>query len=71
MIFKQPDGLEKIEVPVLVMTGEKEYKIIKESAEDLLMSLKISEGYIAPNVGHLWNLEDPNLFNLDFKKMDN
>ena len=63
MIFERPDGLEKIEVPVLVMTGEKDYKIIKESAEDLLTSLQISEGYIAPKVGHLWNLEDPKLFN--------
>ncbi len=63
MIFEMPDGLEKIEVPVLVMTGEKDYKIIKESAEDLLASLQISEGYIAPKVGHLWNLEDSNLFN--------
>jgi pimeloyl-ACP methyl ester carboxylesterase len=63
MIFKQPDGLEKIGVPVLVMTGDKDYKIVKESAEDLLMSFQISEGYIAPNVGHFWNLEDPKLFN--------
>jgi pimeloyl-ACP methyl ester carboxylesterase len=63
MIYKRPHGLEKIEVPVLVMAGEKDYKIIKESADDLLVSLKVSEGYIAPKVGHIWNLEDPILFN--------
>ena len=32
MFFKLPDGLDKIEVPVLVMVGEKDYTIIKESA---------------------------------------
>ena len=63
MFFKLPDGLDKIEVPVLVMVGEKDYTIIKESASDLLMSLPISEGYTAPNVGHAWNFEDPELFN--------
>jgi pimeloyl-ACP methyl ester carboxylesterase len=68
MLFKQPDGLEKIEVPVLVMAGEKDYKIIKDSVDDLLISLQISEGYIAPNVGHLWNLEDPNHFNFILRR---
>ena len=68
MTFNQPDGLEKIGVPVLVMTGDKDYKVIKESAEDLLMSFKISEGYTAPNLGHFWNLEDPTLFNLVLRR---
>jgi pimeloyl-ACP methyl ester carboxylesterase len=63
MIFKRPDGLEKIEIPVLVMTGEKDYKVIKESADVLLNLLPLSEGYEAPKVGHAWNLEDPIKFN--------
>jgi pimeloyl-ACP methyl ester carboxylesterase len=62
-IFKLPEGLEKIEVPVLVITGEKDYKIIKESADVLLNSLQLSESYKAHKVGHLWNLEDPIQFN--------
>ncbi len=63
MVFKKPDGLEKIRVPVLVMTGDKDYRVIKESAEDLLISFQMSERYMAHNLGHLWNLEDPTLFN--------
>jgi pimeloyl-ACP methyl ester carboxylesterase len=63
MQFKLPDGLEKVNAPVLVMTGEKDYKIIKESANDLIMSIPTSIGYMAPKVGHIWNLEDPDLFN--------
>jgi len=63
MLFKLPNGLENVKAPVLVMTGEKDYKIIKESANDLIMSLPTSIGYMAPKVGHTWNLEDPELFN--------
>ncbi len=50
------------------MTGEKDYKIIKKSANNLLISLPGSVGYMAPNVGHLWNLEDPKLFNLVLRR---
>ena len=58
-----PSGLEKAEVPVLVMTGEKDYKIIKESARDLLNVLPNSKGAMALKVGHMWNIENPELFN--------
>ena len=63
MLFKLPNGLEKVKAPVLVMTGEKDYKIIKESANDLITSLPTSIGYMAPKLGHTWNLEDSKLFN--------
>lgn len=63
MLFKMPSGLEKAEVPVLVMTGEKDYKIIKESARDLINVLPNSEGAMALKVGHMWNIENPELFN--------
>jgi pimeloyl-ACP methyl ester carboxylesterase len=63
MLFKMPDGLRKANVPVLVMTGEKDYKIIKESARNLLNALPNSEGAVALKVGHMWNIENPELFN--------
>jgi pimeloyl-ACP methyl ester carboxylesterase len=63
MLFKMPDGIEKASVPVLVMTGQKDYKIIKESAEDLLNVLPNSKGAVALKVGHIWNIENPELFN--------
>ena len=71
MIFKLPDNLEKVDTPVLIMTGEKDYRIIKESANDLLKELQISQGYMAPNLGHAWNLEDPKLFNRVLRKFIN
>ncbi|AEG19225.1 alpha/beta fold hydrolase [Methanobacterium paludis] len=63
MLFQMPSGLENADVPVLVMAGEKEYKVIKESAEDLIKVLPNAKGITAPKVGHMWNLEYPNLFN--------
>jgi pimeloyl-ACP methyl ester carboxylesterase len=63
MFFQMPPELEKADVPVLVMAGEKEYKVIKESAEDLIKVLPNAKGITAPKVGHMWNLEYPDLFN--------
>lgn len=71
MLFKLPEGLERVESPVLIMTGEKDYKIIKESATDLVNALPISEGYMAPKVGHAWNLESPQLFNWVLRRFIN
>lgn len=63
MLFQMSSGLEKADVPVLVMAGEKEYKVIKESAEYLVKVLPNAKGITAPKVGHMWNLENPKLFN--------
>jgi pimeloyl-ACP methyl ester carboxylesterase len=63
LFFKLPSGLEKANVPVLVMMGEKDYKVIKESALDLVNFLPNSSAYIVPKVGHVWNMESPELFN--------
>lgn len=63
MFFKMPSGLKNIQTPVLVMTGEKDYGIIKESAVNLLNVLSNSKGATALKVGHMWNIENPELFN--------
>lgn len=63
MLFKMPYGLEKTEMPVLVIAGQKEAEIIKESLIDFLYVLPNSRGAMAMKVGHLWNIENPELFN--------
>ncbi len=63
MLFKMPEGLENANVPVLVMIGEKEYNIIKESAVDLISALPKSYGAMSMKAGHMWNMENPELFN--------
>lgn len=67
MLFKAPVTLNVNQTPVLVMTGEKDYKIIKKSASNLLNLLPNSKGRIALDVGHLWNIEKPELFNETLK----
>ncbi len=63
MLFRMPSGLKNANVPVLIMTGQKNSIIIKESAMDLLNMLPNSKGAVALKVGHLWNIENPELFN--------
>jgi pimeloyl-ACP methyl ester carboxylesterase len=63
LFFTLPPGLEKVDVPVLVMAGEKDYKVIKDSAGELIRAIPHSEAYIVPNKGHAWNMESPELFN--------
>jgi len=63
MLFQMPTGLNHTDVPVLVMDGGKEYKVIKESAQDLLEVLPNATGITAPKLGHVWNIENPDLFN--------
>ncbi|WP_414470164.1 alpha/beta fold hydrolase [Methanobacterium sp. ACI-7] len=63
MFFKMPSGLKNTDVPVLVMTGQKDFRIIKESAINLLDVLPNSKGAVALKVGHIWNIENPELFN--------
>lgn len=48
---------------MLVMFGEKDYRIIKESADELLNVIPNSKGAVARKVGHMWNMEKPKLFN--------
>jgi pimeloyl-ACP methyl ester carboxylesterase len=62
MLFKMPDNLENANVPVLVITGQKDYRIVEESALNLLNVLQNSKGASALKLGHLWNLENPELF---------
>jgi pimeloyl-ACP methyl ester carboxylesterase len=63
MLFKMPNGLENVDVPVLIMTGEKDYRIVNESAKKLVNILPNSKRAYALKVGHMWNMENPELFN--------
>jgi len=63
MLFKMPEGLGNVYTPVLVMTGEKDYRIINESAKNLINVLPNSKRAYALKVGHIWNMENPELFN--------
>lgn len=63
LFFKIPEGLNESYVPVMIIIGEKDYKVIKESASDLKNAIPNSKSYFVPRAGHVWNLESPELFN--------
>lgn len=63
LLFKRPEGIGNVHVPVLVMFGEKDYRVIKESAEELLRTIPNSKGAITMKAGHMWSIEKPELFN--------
>ncbi|MDO9045515.1 MAG: alpha/beta hydrolase [Methanobacteriaceae archaeon] len=63
MLFKIPEGLEKANNPVLIIVGEKEYGIIKDSSKDMNEVLPNSQYFIAANMVHAWNLKEPEFFN--------
>jgi pimeloyl-ACP methyl ester carboxylesterase len=67
--FRLPPGLEKAAAPVLIVTGQKEYSVMKQSARDLATVLpdarlaQVSLGKGA-SLGseHNWALSAPELF---------
>ena len=61
--FRIPEGLCKVENPILIAMGETEMEIVHESAEDLNKCLLNSRIFKAPGLFHVWNLESPELFN--------
>lgn len=62
MSFRLPPGLERADLPVLVVVGQLERKVMLRSARELVAALPDAEGYVVANVGHNWNLEAPYLF---------
>jgi len=68
--FLMPAGLEKVHAPVLITAGEKEFKVMKQSAADLLAVLPNARAIIVDPQGklpmgceHAWNINLPELFN--------
>jgi pimeloyl-ACP methyl ester carboxylesterase len=51
-----------VTVPTLVVVGEKETQSAKSAARTLVKTLGNVKGVTAPGVGHVWNLQAPDLF---------
>jgi len=72
--FTQPPAIEnidKINLPVLIIDGNKDLPYIKEACDYLEKTIKSSKRITIPNTAHMPNLEEPELFNkyvLDFLK---
>ena len=61
--FSLPEGLERCNVPTLVLVGQKERSIMLNSAKDLVSAIPASKGYLVQGVGHGFSFEDPKLYN--------
>jgi pimeloyl-ACP methyl ester carboxylesterase len=62
MCFKLPATVSQAQTPTLVMIGQKELAPMRQSAKDIVAALPNAQGRVAPNVGHNWSLEGPELF---------
>ncbi|MGB4587793.1 MAG: alpha/beta hydrolase [Clostridiaceae bacterium] len=63
MEFYAPESLGHNHVPTLITAGGRESKIILEAVSMIPKIMPNGVGYIAPGLGHGWNIENPNLFN--------
>lgn len=61
--FDLPTGLADTNIPSLILVGQKEKKILHQSAQDLITTIPNAKGYMVKKVGHSFNFEDPHLFN--------
>lgn len=59
MAFELP---EKVRIPVLAAVGQRETVAAKQAARKIVASLPTARGVLVPNVGHVWNLQAPDLF---------
>jgi len=61
------EALMQVQLPAqanaLVVVGEHETVVAKSSARKLAATIHGARGVIAPNVGHVWNLEAAEMFN--------
>jgi pimeloyl-ACP methyl ester carboxylesterase len=57
-----PPNLQAVTVPTLLLVGEKELKIMKESVRDLLAVMPSAQGYVVSGAIHNWSLQLPDLF---------
>ncbi len=66
--FHVPPGLDQVQVPALIVAGQRELPIMRRSARDLAATLPAGQGYLVAfskraAEEHSWNLHQPDLFN--------
>jgi pimeloyl-ACP methyl ester carboxylesterase len=60
--FRVPPGLGSVTCPVLITVGEREMKVMKESAHDLVAATPSARAFIVAGHGHNWPVQDPGLY---------
>ena len=67
--FRIPEGLDNVKSPVLMIVGQKEYKVMRDSARDLVAAIPDSRAYVVhhdPKLSmaqqHNWSMNTPEMF---------
>jgi pimeloyl-ACP methyl ester carboxylesterase len=58
-----PDSLRLVNTPTLITAGGSETKIITQTVESIPRLMPNAQGRLAPQLGHGWNVQAPDLFN--------
>ncbi len=58
----RPPSLDTVTTPTLVVIGQHEPPVLRQSAFQLAAALPRANGRIVPGVAHSWNLEAPDRF---------
>ena len=62
MHFRLPAGLNRVTNPVLVLVGQREFKIMQQSARDVAAAIPGAKGFQVANAIHFWSMQLPDLF---------
>jgi len=61
--FRVSETLGQVKVPTLIFPGGKESKVILRAVIEIPQIMPNAEGWIAPGLGHGWDIQNPNQFN--------
>ena len=67
--FRLPDGLQRVDVPTLVVAGKREYSVMRQSVRDIAAAMPNAKGFLVAHPNklslaeeHNWSLAAPDLF---------
>jgi pimeloyl-ACP methyl ester carboxylesterase len=60
--YRLTPALASAQAPTLVVVGEREHGVMRDSARDLVRTLPCAEGRVAADMGHNWSFQAPERF---------
>jgi pimeloyl-ACP methyl ester carboxylesterase len=61
-MFRVPPNLDRVSVTTLLLVGQKELKLMHDSARDLLKAMPSAQGCVVAGAIHNWSIQLPDLF---------
>ena len=53
---------QNVHAPLLITVGQNENFVVQQAAREMRIAIPGAKGVMVPGVGHIWNLEAPDLF---------